>query len=146
MLFPKVTTYPVDGIVIATDRPTICNQYLCSIRLTELQRRTSGEYRCEISGDAPEFKLANGTRNMTVEVLPQDDPTISGLSASYLPNEHIAANCTSDRSSLVTRLLWFINGRTVSFGQSLIPSSKVVCRVNGTNLCYELLQLHTSHC
>ncbi|XP_309122.6 pregnancy-specific beta-1-glycoprotein 11 [Anopheles gambiae] len=113
MLFPKVTTYPVDGIVIATDRPTICNQYLCSIRLTELQRRTSGEYRCEISGDAPEFKLANSTRNMTVEVLPQDDPTISGLSASYLPNEHIAANCTSDRSSLVTRLLWFINGRTV---------------------------------
>uniref|UniRef100_A0A182PVT5 Ig-like domain-containing protein n=1 Tax=Anopheles epiroticus TaxID=199890 RepID=A0A182PVT5_9DIPT len=113
MLFPKVTTYPVDGIMIATDRPTICNQFLCSIRLTELQRRSSGEYRCEISGDAPEFKLANGTRNMTVEVLPVDGPVITGLSGSYLPNEYIAANCTSDRSSLLTRLSWVINGRTV---------------------------------
>uniref|UniRef100_A0A182FIQ0 Ig-like domain-containing protein n=1 Tax=Anopheles albimanus TaxID=7167 RepID=A0A182FIQ0_ANOAL len=113
MLTPQVTVYPVDGIAIATDRPTICNQYLCSIRLTALGRRSSGEYRCEISGDAPEFKLANGTRNMTVEALPVEEPTISGLSASYLPHEHILANCTSDRSSLPVRLLWFINGRTV---------------------------------
>ncbi|XP_035892710.1 uncharacterized protein LOC118503492 [Anopheles stephensi] len=140
MLFPKVTTYPVEGIVVATDRPTICNQYLCSIRLTELQRRTSGEYRCEISGDAPEFKLANGTRNMTVEVLPQDDPTITGLSASYLPNEHIAANCTSDRSTLATRLLWFINGRTVPM-EYLQQQQETTLESDGFHLRYRTLEM-----
>ncbi|XP_053678207.1 pregnancy-specific beta-1-glycoprotein 11-like [Anopheles nili] len=140
MLFPKVTTYPVDGIVIATDRPTICNQYLCSIRLTELQRRSSGEYRCEISGDAPEFKLANGTRNMTVEVLPQKDPTISGLSASYLPHEHIAANCTSDQSSLATRLLWFINGRTVPM-EYLQQQQETTLESDGFNLRFRMLEM-----
>ncbi|XP_050076579.1 uncharacterized protein LOC126563843 [Anopheles maculipalpis] len=140
MLFPKVTTYPVEGIVVANDRPTICNQYLCSIRLTELQRRTSGEYRCEISGDAPEFKLANGTRNMTVEVLPQDDPTISGLSASYLPNEHIAANCTSDRSTLATRLLWFINGRTVPM-EYLQQQQETTLESDGFYLRYRTLEM-----
>ncbi|XP_052900760.1 uncharacterized protein LOC128307080 [Anopheles moucheti] len=140
MLFPKVTTYPVDGIVIATDRPTICNQYLCSIRLTELQRSSSGEFRCEISGDAPEFKLANGTRNMTVEVLPQDDPTINGLSASYLPNELIAANCTSDRSSLATRLLWFINGRTVPM-EYLQQQQETTLESDGFYLRYRTLEM-----
>ncbi|XP_058127589.1 uncharacterized protein LOC131291276 [Anopheles ziemanni] len=140
MLFPKVVTYPVEGIVIAMDRPTICNQYLCSIRLTELQRRSSGEYRCEISGDAPEFKLANGTRHMTVEALPQEDPTISGLSASYLPNEHIAANCTSDRSSLVTRLSWAINGRTVPM-EYLQQQQETTLESDGFVLRYRTLEM-----
>ncbi|XP_058063263.1 uncharacterized protein LOC131213269 [Anopheles bellator] len=140
MLSPKVTIYPVEGIVIATDRPTICNQYLCSIRLTELQRRSSGEYRCEISGDAPEFKLANGTRNMTVEALPLEEPTISGLAASYLPHEHIAANCTSDRSSLAIRLLWFINGRTVPM-EYLQQQQETTLESDGFYLRYRTLEM-----
>ncbi|XP_050100209.1 uncharacterized protein LOC126580903 [Anopheles aquasalis] len=140
MLTPKVTVYPVDGIAIATDRPTICNQYLCSIRLTGLGRRSSGEYRCEISGDAPEFKLANGTHNMTVEALPIEDPTISGLSSSYLPHEHILANCTSDRSSLPVRLLWFINGRTVPM-EYLQQQQETTLESDSFHLRYRTLEM-----
>lgn len=34
--------------------------------LEQLGIYTSGAYRCEISGDAPEFKLVSQTANMTI--------------------------------------------------------------------------------
>uniref|UniRef100_A0A182M5Z1 Ig-like domain-containing protein n=1 Tax=Anopheles culicifacies TaxID=139723 RepID=A0A182M5Z1_9DIPT len=117
---------------------SLCN--LALFVILKLQRTSSGEFRCEISGDAPEFKLANGTRNMTVEVLPQDDPIISGLSASYLPNELIVANCTSDRSSIPTRLLWFINGRTVPM-EYLQQQQETTLESDGFYLRYRTLEM-----
>jgi len=36
------------------------------VELEKLTAHSSGQYRCEVSGDAPEFKLIDQTANMTV--------------------------------------------------------------------------------
>lgn len=59
--------FPVEGVIVMRKAPAhLCDQYSCSIQLQQLNIRSSGAYRCEISGDAPEFKLAHGTANMSV--------------------------------------------------------------------------------
>ena len=56
--------FSVDGIHVASDH--MCNEKFCTIHLDNLSGDTSGAYRCEVSGDAPEFKLTHETSNMTV--------------------------------------------------------------------------------
>ncbi|EAT32238.1 AAEL015649-PA [Aedes aegypti] len=67
MLEPNVRTFPVDGVSVVRDSPEhYCNRFMCSIQLQRLNIKSSGTYRCEVSGDAPEFKLAHGVYNMMV--------------------------------------------------------------------------------
>ena len=63
---PDTMSFPIDGVYLADDRQNICNRYMCTIRLKNLNIKTSGSYSCEISGDAPEFKLIHDISNMTV--------------------------------------------------------------------------------
>lgn len=65
MMSPTISRFSVDGVHLA-DQTFACNTITCSIQLHSLESRTSGSYRCEISGDAPEFKLASRTANMTI--------------------------------------------------------------------------------
>jgi hypothetical protein len=66
MMNPAVRTFYVSGIHLSEDHPNICNQENCIIHLDQLSKNTSASYRCEVSGDAPEFKIAHETANMTV--------------------------------------------------------------------------------
>lgn len=43
-----------------------CDTRTCRIQLWYLQPQSSGLYRCEVSGDAPDFKLVYRMANMTV--------------------------------------------------------------------------------
>lgn len=43
-----------------------CDTEACRIQLWNLQPLSAGVYRCEVSGDAPDFKLASLQANMTV--------------------------------------------------------------------------------
>ncbi len=66
MMEKQISIWPVDGVVFSKDRPYSCNKSSCSINLDNLNVKSSGAYRCEISGDAPEFRLSHETANMTV--------------------------------------------------------------------------------
>lgn len=66
MMSPKIMTFPVVGVTLPKDQPFDCSKTTCSVILDQLEPRTSGSYRCEISGDAPEFKLISETGNMTI--------------------------------------------------------------------------------
>ncbi|XP_041774746.1 uncharacterized protein LOC121594927 isoform X2 [Anopheles merus] len=119
-LMPKsLMLFDVEGVtVLQNSTGQICNQFMCSIQLHRLNIRSSGSYRCEISGDAPEFKLAHGVGNMTVAVYPQFDPIINGLQHNgvqhnYALGDFVVANCSSDMSSPPARLYWYINDRNV---------------------------------
>lgn len=111
---PTVTTFDVAGVHLAS-QPPVCNAHVCTIRLRDLRSpHSSGAYRCEISGDAPEFQLAHRTSNMTVAALPRHDPDIGGLAASYSFHSSVVANCTTDRSSPAATIGWFLNNVPVS--------------------------------
>ena len=66
MMFPSVQTFPVEGVHLNPDTSHKCNKEICSVVLDNLNRRSTGSYRCEISGDAPEFHIVHETANMTV--------------------------------------------------------------------------------
>lgn len=62
---PTTNWFPVKGVTIA-DGSSHCNQFICNVELEKLNVHSSGQYRCEVSGDAPEFKLIDKSANMTV--------------------------------------------------------------------------------
>lgn len=57
--------FPVDGIEIA-DNAYTCNQTKCKIQFGQLRINSTGNFRCEVSGDAPHFKVASKVAHMTV--------------------------------------------------------------------------------
>lgn len=56
--------FSVEGVHVSADH--LCSEKFCTIHLDNLSNDSSGAYRCEVSGDAPEFKLVHETSNMTV--------------------------------------------------------------------------------
>lgn len=113
LTYPATLKFPNDGITLEEERMNFCNRETCSISLINLGNSTSGSYRCEISGEAPEFKLAHAERNMTVAALPKHEPIISGVKGFYSFGDMIEGNCSSDMSSPPVNLSLSINGREV---------------------------------
>lgn len=63
---PHNKDFPVSGVHLASDG-TNCGGSHCRIQLTKLTRHHSdGAYRCEVSSEAPTFRLAAETHNITV--------------------------------------------------------------------------------
>lgn len=129
MTHPTILKFPVDGVTIS-DKKFTCNQFYCSIQLENLSQRSSGAYRCEVSGDAPEFKLISKTANMTVAALPQHDPFINGMTQSYRFGDFFVANCTSDWSSPPATLSWYINDNLAS-PELLEPEHETTMNTDG---------------
>ncbi|XP_062545343.1 uncharacterized protein LOC134211945 [Armigeres subalbatus] len=141
MMEQNVRTFPVEGVTVVRDSPEhYCNRFMCSIQLQRLNIKSSGTYRCEVSGDAPEFKLAHGVYNMTVAVLPQYDPIINGLQHNYALGDFVVANCSSDMSSPPARLYWFINDRIVP-SDYLQPQQETTIENDGFILRYRTLEI-----
>lgn len=65
MMYPSIMKFKVDGVTVM-EHMYNCNKATCTINLDNLEQASSGAYRCEISGDAPEFKLISRTSNMTI--------------------------------------------------------------------------------
>lgn len=66
LMFPSVMIFPVNGVHLNPDQTFVCNDTNCTVVLDQLERKSTGSYRCEISGDAPEFHVVHETANMTV--------------------------------------------------------------------------------
>ncbi|XP_052900111.1 uncharacterized protein LOC128306598 [Anopheles moucheti] len=146
-MMPKsLMFFDVDGVTLLENSTVqICNQFMCSIQLYKLTIRSSGSYRCEISGDAPEFKLAHGVGNMTVAVYPQFEPIINGLQHNgaqhnYALGDFVVANCSSDMSSPPARLYWYINDRNVP-SEYLQPQHETTAENDGFVLRSRTLEI-----
>ncbi|XP_055612923.1 uncharacterized protein LOC129759473 [Uranotaenia lowii] len=141
MMEQNVMVFPVEGVtVLPKSAAHFCNRFMCSIQLHKLNIKSSGSYRCEISGDAPEFKLAHGQLNMSVAVLPQYDPIINGLQHNYNLDDFVVANCSSDMSSPPARLYWFINDHIVP-AEYLQPQQETTIENDGFSLRYRTLEI-----
>jgi hypothetical protein len=56
--------FPVEGVHVGEDH--ICNDKFCIVHLDNLSNESTGSYRCEVSGDAPDFRIVHETSNMTI--------------------------------------------------------------------------------
>ncbi|CAO1440882.1 unnamed protein product [Diamesa hyperborea] len=130
--------FKVDGVQVSSNH--VCNEKFCTINLEQLNKQSSGSYRCEISGDAPEFKLSHETANMTVAVLPRHDPIIVGIERNYYEGDFLFGNCTSDLSSPKPNLAWYINNEKAPT-DLLQPVHENKIEAYGFDLSYRSLEI-----
>lgn len=65
MMHPVYMKFPVAGVQVQ-DGKYFCNESTCRVDLSLVGAKSTGTYECEVSGDAPHFKLAAKGDNMTV--------------------------------------------------------------------------------
>lgn len=102
-----IQTFPVPGVYLDVSRSN-----RTTVTLHSLSFQSSGNYRCEMSKDGPNFETSGRNGNMTVIVYPDNDPTIAGLENSkYSIGDYVTGNCTSSQSNPVANLSWYINNQ-----------------------------------
>ncbi|XP_028140016.1 uncharacterized protein LOC114334181 [Diabrotica virgifera virgifera] len=107
---PHTLMFPVSGVSVVPHESD-CDITRCKVRLHKLSSRySSGAYRCEISSEAPAFRLAAETHNITVAALPREKPKIDGLASVYAEGDILTAECTSDFAYPIPVLRWYVNG------------------------------------
>nr|XP_012226649.1 PREDICTED: LOW QUALITY PROTEIN: uncharacterized protein LOC105674723 [Linepithema humile] len=128
--------YTVDGIKVDSVQSDHQQVVLKSVTL-----RTTGMYKCEVSGEGPSFSSVSGNASMEVIVLPNETPKITGEEKVYASGDVLALNCTSDKSHPAARLKWFVNGQQVK------PDSEMFFEQHGlySTISSLLLELNPSH-
>ena len=94
--------------------------------LQTVSRAQSGEYKCQVTMDTPPFQFIQSSSYLTVMVLPERHPVISGLKQTiYLPGDKVSINCTSSHSYPAARLSWLLNNKKVDrwMVTSYLPTS-----------------------
>ncbi|EDW81719.1 uncharacterized protein Dwil_GK10863 [Drosophila willistoni] len=140
LMHPVYIKFPVTGLQVL-DGSYYCNESSCRLGLSLQGAKSTGVYKCEVSGDAPHFKLAAKEDNMTVAALPQSDPLIESFNSMYRMEEFLSATCSSDYSSLPTRLTWYINGEQPLLGE-LQPTIDTSIPAHDYVLRRQRLQVH----
>ncbi|XP_034486014.1 uncharacterized protein LOC117790626 [Drosophila innubila] len=140
LMRPVYLKFPVAGIQVL-DGKYFCNESTCRVDLSLLGAKSTGTFKCEVSGDAPHFKLAAREDNMTVAALPQSDPLIESFNSMYRMEEFLSATCSSDYSSLPTKLSWYINGEQPMLGE-LQPTIDTSIPAHDYILRRQRLQVH----
>jgi len=82
-----------------------------SVTLRNLQQKTTGRYRCEVSTEGPTFATESKYGDLLVVALPRGGPTIKGGRLRYSLGDSVDVNCTSADSKPAADLHWFINGQ-----------------------------------
>ncbi|XP_029666803.1 uncharacterized protein LOC115237713 isoform X2 [Formica exsecta] len=98
--------FPRPGVKV---EPRSNSEKKSSIRLKDLILESSGQYKCEVSTEAPSFATTYQTANLTVIVLPEGKPEITGLSQNYAVGENVTATCITWPSVPKANLHWTIN-------------------------------------
>jgi len=101
---PQRRVFPVSALDVDMDRS---NESVVSIR--NVKHVNGGRYRCEVSGEAPDFETDFTEANMTVIDLPQQGPIIVNVQENYHAGERVALNCTSAPSNPIAALSWYID-------------------------------------
>lgn len=94
--------------------------------LQSVARKQSGEYKCQVTMDTPPFQFIQAAAYLSIMVLPERHPVISGLKQTiYLPGDKVSINCTSSPSWPAAKLSWQLNSRPVDrwMVTSYLPSA-----------------------
>ncbi|RVE50005.1 hypothetical protein evm_005358 [Chilo suppressalis] len=84
-----------------------CEHRACVI--TVRPESGTAKYTCEVSSEGPRFAVDRRSANMTLAVLPEYDPLITGLPTIVQAGEQAMVNCTSDYSLPAATIDWFVD-------------------------------------
>lgn len=68
-----------------------------------------GLYACEVMADRPSFDTKYDMENLTIAVLPQQNPALGGLRSHYQLGDVLDAECTSAPSYPTAELTFYLN-------------------------------------
>ncbi|XP_015111015.1 uncharacterized protein LOC107037139 [Diachasma alloeum] len=68
-----------------------------------------GTYACEVMADRPSFDTKYDLGNLTIAVLPQQNPALGGLRSHYQLGDVLDAECTSAPSYPTAELTFYLN-------------------------------------
>ncbi|XP_045470373.1 uncharacterized protein LOC123677728 [Harmonia axyridis] len=109
----QLLQFQVLGVHVDVSR-TKCSMTSCNLVLNDLSRTfSSGAYRCEVSTEAPTFRLASQTHNITVAVIPRNNPTIEGMKDRYVVGDYLEGSCTSGLGDPKPIISWYLNNKPV---------------------------------
>lgn len=108
---PPVQIFPLEGINV-----DVQNSSNDQVVLDPIELASTGKYRCEVSAEAPSFQTVSDHGEMTVVVLPDEDPHISGGKPRYQLGDSVRVNCTSGKSKPAVHLTWYINSEPAEPG------------------------------
>ncbi|XP_068233448.1 uncharacterized protein [Palaemon carinicauda] len=74
-----------------------------------IQAAASDTYRCEMVAEGPPFHTTQRSGNMTVAVVPNERPLLTGSREYYHLNDLIKLNCTAPFAKPPISLTWYIN-------------------------------------
>ena len=109
---PQAQQFWVEGMTVELER---CDAHTVELRGITLD--TAGTIMCEVSTEAPRFKTAEASGELTVVQPPGSGPVISpvpGLGERFSPGHLLEINCTSPPSNPQAKLRFFINDQMVS--------------------------------
>ena len=85
-----------------------------TVELKEISLETAGTIMCEVSTEAPRFKTAEASSDLTVVQPPSSGPWLSPRprpDQRFRPGDLLEVNCTSPPSRPQAKLRYFINGQ-----------------------------------
>ncbi|XP_015190459.1 PREDICTED: uncharacterized protein LOC107073980 [Polistes dominula] len=106
--------FPVEGIAVDIARSD-GRQVTLLGQSNDRRKRINlgGSYGCEVSSEAPSFRMTYAEANMSVAVLPKSPPALDGLRPYYEIGEVLEAACTSALSYPPPVLTFILNGKEV---------------------------------
>ncbi|CAH2106007.1 unnamed protein product [Euphydryas editha] len=84
-----------------------CDTFSCVITIRP--EPGTAKYTCEVSSEGPRFAVDRKSANMTLAVLPEYEPLITGLPTFVNAGEQAFVNCTSDYSLPAATIDWFVD-------------------------------------
>ncbi|XP_045125754.1 uncharacterized protein LOC123513014 [Portunus trituberculatus] len=103
---PPYHIFPRGGVTLDEE-----NSQPGRLVLKQVGFNTSGQYRCEVSAEGPDFNTVTGRGSLLVIEPPTSGPVITGGKSRYHVNDTVDLVCTSSPSRPPTHLSWRINGR-----------------------------------
>ncbi|XP_017754421.1 PREDICTED: uncharacterized protein LOC108546709 [Eufriesea mexicana] len=102
---PPYKTYDVDGVHVNVSKSNTHD-----VTLTNVSRKLTGEYKCEVSGGRPSYHTDIRKARMEVVDAPKTDPTIGIEKERIAVGELLRANCTTGNSRPASAITWKLNG------------------------------------
>ncbi|KAK9873719.1 hypothetical protein WA026_002076 [Henosepilachna vigintioctopunctata] len=83
------------------------------VTLRDVERETSGVFKCEVSADAPLFHTDMRSAKLLVAEIPDEEPVVRTDVQKITPGARMTANCTTPGSYPYMNVTWLINDEEV---------------------------------